>query len=201
MTRILTQRRTLDPNFVGSIVAEEFANETARLAATGFAGAPMFLDTDVGRVARDLDTDELHWLTETTPTWAALGAGGGGSSGPPGVYVVSSTTTHDVTNALEVPITGMAITPPAGTYRVDFNTAADLSVDRMVIFNFAVDGVAVASTQRFMSLIAQQPVHSFSGVVTVDGTEEITAVASIPLGTWSFLNRQMYVTEITVLTP
>lgn len=44
----------------------EYADETARLAATGFVSA------DIGKVARQLDNNSWFILTATTPTWAAI---------------------------------------------------------------------------------------------------------------------------------
>lgn len=48
--------------------AWEYADETARLAAAGFAAG------DVGKLARQLDDDSFWLLTAVTPTWAAVGA-------------------------------------------------------------------------------------------------------------------------------
>src|SRR5262245_14871670 len=55
----------------------EYANATARLAASGFAPA------DVGKLARQLDDNSLWMLTATTPTWLQVGSGAapGGAAG------------------------------------------------------------------------------------------------------------------------
>jgi len=44
----------------------EFADETARLASTGFVSA------DLGKVARQLDNNSFYILTAITPTWALI---------------------------------------------------------------------------------------------------------------------------------
>lgn len=55
---------------VHTIIAYAYANETARLAATGFSSS------DVGKVAIDLDTNNLNWLVDESPiTWATFDAG------------------------------------------------------------------------------------------------------------------------------
>lgn len=43
-----------------------YANEAARLAATGFVAA------DVGKLCRQLNTNVLYMLTATTPTWEQI---------------------------------------------------------------------------------------------------------------------------------
>ena len=48
----------------------EYADETARLAATGFVAA------DIGKVARQLDNNSFWVLTTTTPTWMSITGGG-----------------------------------------------------------------------------------------------------------------------------
>jgi hypothetical protein len=55
---------------VHTIIAYAYADSTARLAATGFTAA------DVGKVAIDLDTNNLNWLVKDDPiTWATFDAG------------------------------------------------------------------------------------------------------------------------------
>lgn len=50
----------------------EYADAAARTAATGFVAA------DVGKLARQLDSNTLWMLTATTPTWVQQGSGGAG---------------------------------------------------------------------------------------------------------------------------
>ena len=55
---------------VHTIIAYAYADETTRLAATGFVAG------DVGKVAIDLDTNNLNWLVDDSPiTWATFDAG------------------------------------------------------------------------------------------------------------------------------
>ncbi len=49
-----------------------YANAAARTGATGF------ISGDIGKLARQTDTNALYMLTATTPTWVAVGGGGGG---------------------------------------------------------------------------------------------------------------------------
>lgn len=55
---------------IHTIIAYAYADSTARLAAIGFTPA------DVGKVAVDLDTNDLSWLVDDSPiTWATFDAG------------------------------------------------------------------------------------------------------------------------------
>ncbi len=65
----------------------EYADTTAREAATGFASA------DIGKLARQLDNNSLWMLTAITPTWVAIG-GAGGSAGS--MVLLES---HDASNS------------------------------------------------------------------------------------------------------
>ena len=52
----------------------EYADQTAREAATGFVTA------DLGKLARQTDSNGLFMLVATTPTWHDTGGGGGSSA-------------------------------------------------------------------------------------------------------------------------
>ena len=51
-----------------------YANAAARTGASGFAS------DDIGKCAKQTDTDEWYILTATTPTWQLIGSGTGGGS-------------------------------------------------------------------------------------------------------------------------
>lgn len=79
------------------IHAWTYADATARLAAIGF------LETDVGRVARQADTNAFYVLADHDPiTWTVFGGGGSGGGGATGSFkAVDPTTGATVTVVVE----------------------------------------------------------------------------------------------------
>lgn len=65
--------KDLDDGDIHLAYTWEYADAATREAATGFVPA------DVGKLARQLDTQTLWMLTATTPTWKQAGGGA-----PPG---------------------------------------------------------------------------------------------------------------------
>ena len=106
---------TLDPRDIHVPYQWEYANATAREAATGF------LSSDIGKLARQLDTNCLWMLTATDPVWQSC------SGGTPSTTIFGSqaaqeesldestvTGTTNYQQKLRLSVTGV----PAGTYRI-----------------------------------------------------------------------------------
>lgn len=85
--------------------AYTYANSTARLAATGFVAA------DVGKFAKQTDTNSIYMLTAITPTWRFIG---GESDGTPTIAANSGAGTG-ATIAIEGTDRGGKITLTSGT--------------------------------------------------------------------------------------
>ena len=112
----------------------EYADSTARLAATGFDAA------DVGKLARQLDDNSAWLLTAPTPTWQAFGSGGGVTgvksgilipgafSGNPKQATVTFGTPYPDTNYV-VLVSYEAINDKSFALRVENKTASGFTVD------------------------------------------------------------------------
>lgn len=61
-----------------------YADAAARTGATGFVAG------DVGKLARQLDTNVLYLLTATTPTWQAVGVGAGAGAPADATYITQT---------------------------------------------------------------------------------------------------------------
>ena len=92
--------KTLSPANNHIVHSFEYADATARTAATGF------LSTDVGRVARQLSDNTFWVLVSISPiSWTGIGSGGGGSLTFKNQGVGSVTgTTLDIVGAVGRPL-------------------------------------------------------------------------------------------------
>lgn len=84
--------------------AYSYANAAARTGATGFAAG------DVGKFARQLDTNAIYMLTATTPTWVQVGGSSVGATD-----ALNSATTVVNVSAATAPTSGQVLTATGGS--------------------------------------------------------------------------------------
>lgn len=116
-----------------------------------------------------------------------------------------STTNMALASTTDVLVTGMTITPPAGIYKVDFNSSINMSTANAT-YGCAVyvGGTIVSETDRAMQ-VGQISFGTFTpgtlaittgGIVTVNGSQAIEIRARRSAGTTTIQKRTMVITRV-----
>lgn len=124
-----------------------------------------------------------------------------------GIYTlsVSSTSTATTLSATPALLTGMTVTPIAGTYQVFFDTSAQTTTGgNSITFEIYNNGSAIANSSRTIQFPTATLIDSgypfFCGsqanAVTVNGSQAITVEWSTNGGTATCLNRTLTVMKI-----
>lgn len=155
----MTEHANLDIGEIHFAHQWEYADETARLAATGFVAA------DVGKLALQLDDYSFHVLSDESPiTWVAVGGGVGVTV--PLTLTLEDAVTNDVTTILTV----------------DHNTSGTPAIGLGAAVDFKAESSTTASSLLGrLKLLWRNVTHanrSADIVITVlhNGTEYIRAI-------------------------
>lgn len=130
-----------------------------------------------------------------------------GSIAVQGIYTLSASSTSNATttSATQALLTGMTVTPIAGTYQVFFDTTAQSTTGgNSITFIIANAGTAVANSSRTIQFPTATLIDSgypFScasqaNAVTVNGAQAITVTWATSGGTATCLNRTLTVMKI-----
>lgn len=117
----------------------------------------------------------------------------------PAAQEVSSTSGMSIASTTDVLITGMTITPPAGTYRVHFDAAVSATTNNSTL-GFAVYAGGTINTDsnksfQFSPANAIQYIGT-TGTVTVDGTQAIEIRGRRSAGTTTVRVRTMHILRV-----
>ena len=117
----------------------------------------------------------------------------------PAAQEVSSTTGMSINSTTDVLITGMTITPPAGTYRVTFDTSV-VGTTNNSTYGFAIyaGGTINTSSQRdyIMTPANARYAAVTSGTVTVNGSQAIEIRGKRSAGTTTVQVRTMSIVRV-----
>lgn len=130
-----------------------------------------------------------------------------GSIAVQGIYTLSASSTSNATttSATQALLTGMTVTPIAGTYQVFFDTSAQSTTGgNSITFQIYNNGAAIANSSRTIQFPTATLIDSgypFSCAtqangVTVNGAQAITVEWSTNGGTATCLNRTLTVMKI-----
>lgn len=137
---------------IHGIVALEFADATDRGNFANETNGRVNGPEQVGKVARQTD-NSTHWLliNNAPITWAQIDAGG--ATLPVALEASATTDTSEPdTGGAEVVVTGMTLSPPAGTYVATFTGAVGWSTSSdSAVLSIYVNGVKQDKSERDIS--------------------------------------------------
>lgn len=187
--------RNAETGEVHKVYNYEYANEAARIGATGFASF------DVGKVARQLDDNSLWMLTAVTPTWVSMGT----NATDEARWLESVTQRQDLRDAADGYQQRLYVTNGAVLETVDIDVTSDgatvtfaiqaLGGGDLTVFNdggisYTVDTTPAAT----ISLTAGSDVSP-----TLNYVYFLSSTMSLTVSTVSFPNSAAYSPLATVL--
>jgi hypothetical protein len=129
-----------------------------------------------------------------------LRADGGWENPLPTVFSVSATNNVTTTSTTDVALTGMTLTPGAGTYVADFScNTSNSNNDRTHDFSFFANGTKITSSERSMELSTATAIHTVALVsekITVGAGQAIDVRWNVQGNTGTVGNRTLRLIKV-----
>lgn len=177
------------------------ANASAALSTLGFSafGKTIIDDADGGAVMTTLGiTAFAQTMLDDVDAAAVRATLGITSFDAATYYMVEQAVAANVTSATYVIVTGMTVTPAAGTYKVSFNgemdTPAGGGIQEYVIYSA---GAAVTNSERRISAGNAYHTAQAETVVTVNGSQAVAVYSKTDTATMTWQKRALILVKVT----
>jgi hypothetical protein len=172
-----------------NVTAAQVGNTVAQWNANQIQSIPVLAGTPTNGQALIYSTTNSRWEPQTVTATAVINYNNVGGS--------STITTTSTTYTL---LTGATITPPAGTYYVNFNCSTVNSGNgaQRNFFSIYVGGVQNTSTERVTGIAGGSYTNiSTSGIATVNGSQAIEIRWRVAAGTGTVLGRNLTILKLS----